>query len=427
MKTLEDCNIDTELLKKYFDIFHTIKKSEYVTCLDCNKEIANVGFAKTRHFRTYHNKENGEVSVPHIKQTIKIKLKFKDGYKNNKKAPFRGGMPYTPSQKEYFLYYLGKEEGMALYNERKKLFLQTILILWYTTEFKDFISEADLKLIRAKRENTRNKLKQHSKFINSQGWYKEKQRAGLKKTLNSKEHKEKMLQPEYIERAKKQRLNQSATLKANWKDKGWRNKILEKRKNSGMYEKSSKTFKNKFANDTNFRLEFKARMNKPSRIKKVSENSKKWWANLKKDPEKFKKRLSLFTNGLQNKIIRDNGYKMNNVEYEFSKLLDKHNLKYRYEEFFNFEKRSILPDFHLPDHNNIIEIFGDYWHANPIEFKSNDRIFKNMYAHTIWKKDKEKKQLFEAANYKYRVVWESEIWNNIEEVERKLLCWLRKN
>jgi hypothetical protein len=57
----------------------------------------------------------------------------------------------------------------------------------------------------------------------------------------------------------------------------------------------------------------------------------------------------------------------------------------------------------------IIEFNGDYWHCNPLTFKSND-IRRNQTAEEIWQYDSVKNRLAESHGYEVLVIWESE-WN----------------
>lgn len=63
--------------------------------------------------------------------------------------------------------------------------------------------------------------------------------------------------------------------------------------------------------------------------------------------------------------------------------------------------------------NIILEINGDYWHANPNKYKSDDKIlypkegFKT--AESIWQRDKIKKEKAEKYGYKVFYLWEGEM------------------
>ena len=57
--------------------------------------------------------------------------------------------------------------------------------------------------------------------------------------------------------------------------------------------------------------------------------------------------------------------------------------------------------------NKVIEFYGDYWHANPNKFKSND-IIKNKKVSSIWDMDYRKKLFVEYMGYEVMIVWESD-------------------
>ena len=69
-------------------------------------------------------------------------------------------------------------------------------------------------------------------------------------------------------------------------------------------------------------------------------------------------------------------------------------------------------DFYLPDYNLIIEVDGDYWHANPSKYSANDFIGpKKLFAHQIWARDLYKKQKLEELGYQVMSIWESDLKN----------------
>jgi very-short-patch-repair endonuclease len=86
-------------------------------------------------------------------------------------------------------------------------------------------------------------------------------------------------------------------------------------------------------------------------------------------------------------------------------------------------------DFYIPDHNLIVEIDGDFWHANPARFSAYDMIGpKKMKAQEIWEQDMMKKNALECAGYKVIRYWASElkettsqkIFEDIVQSSRKL-------
>lgn len=58
--------------------------------------------------------------------------------------------------------------------------------------------------------------------------------------------------------------------------------------------------------------------------------------------------------------------------------------------------------------NKIIELNGDFFHANPNMYKSTDFIFKNITAQNIWDKESIRLKLFKNKGYDILIIWESE-------------------
>ena len=78
-----------------------------------------------------------------------------------------------------------------------------------------------------------------------------------------------------------------------------------------------------------------------------------------------------------------------------------------------------MVDFYIKPLNLIIEFFGDYWHANPKEYKKDDVIHVNK-ASQIWKEDKQRIKNLEK-HYKVFIIWESDYNKNSKKViESKL-------
>jgi len=62
--------------------------------------------------------------------------------------------------------------------------------------------------------------------------------------------------------------------------------------------------------------------------------------------------------------------------------------------------------------NLVIEVNGDYWHANPKLYKPNDlfnTVYGPMTAQELWIKDKIKAEHIKSFGYNFEVIWESDI------------------
>lgn len=82
-------------------------------------------------------------------------------------------------------------------------------------------------------------------------------------------------------------------------------------------------------------------------------------------------------------------------------------------------------DFLINDTKIIIEINGDYWHANPEKYKENDILNlgrgKLMTAKEIWIKDRKKNTQAINKGYKVLIIWEKFIRKSTNEELKKYL------
>ena len=69
----------------------------------------------------------------------------------------------------------------------------------------------------------------------------------------------------------------------------------------------------------------------------------------------------------------------------------------------------------------IIEVQGDFWHANPKFYKESDVLLDGLLAKDVWKKDNRKRKLIESKGYTVHYFWESDINNMTNEEIYKLL------
>jgi hypothetical protein len=59
--------------------------------------------------------------------------------------------------------------------------------------------------------------------------------------------------------------------------------------------------------------------------------------------------------------------------------------------------------------NNILEVQGDMWHANPLFYKPGDVIMGKLPVETIWEKDRKKRELALSNGFSFYEIWEHEI------------------
>ena len=79
-----------------------------------------------------------------------------------------------------------------------------------------------------------------------------------------------------------------------------------------------------------------------------------------------------------------------------------------------------IPDILIEDKKIVIEIYGDFWHANPKFYKPND-LFDTWEGKKtsveIWQHDFERKTYIESFGYKVYEIWEDDLKNkNLQDV-----------
>lgn len=81
-------------------------------------------------------------------------------------------------------------------------------------------------------------------------------------------------------------------------------------------------------------------------------------------------------------------------------------------------------DIYLPDIKIGVEFNGDFFHANPRKFKSNDKILGKTKAIDLWKKDARKREILESMGYKIYYVWEMDYKKDRNKTIKKLFTFL---
>lgn len=103
--------------------------------------------------------------------------------------------------------------------------------------------------------------------------------------------------------------------------------------------------------------------------------------------------------------------KLNNKVEEvlkYSKLIYESEFRIKYE----FENKLKWKFYDFKIGNYLLEVNGDYWHANPNKYKENDtfKFPKNeLKAKDIWEMDTYKKEIAESNGYKVIYIWETEL------------------
>lgn len=191
-----------------------------------------------------------------------------------------------------------------------------------------------------------------------------------------------------IHNANKEKLKESCrrATKKLWENEEYRNKVIAN---------SSKPRNEKFKKEQSIRI-------------------KKWFDE---NPEQKKIRSKKMRDGWKNGTYFSHGnYKGNRskAELEIYNYLKSH--------LCGINRNAVNDDnmWYLPDirfKNIVIEYFGDYWHANPNKYKSNDIVHHNLTAKEIWEHDKKRIDKLEETFAKVIIIWESDYKNRINDKE----------
>jgi G:T-mismatch repair DNA endonuclease (very short patch repair protein) len=125
---------------------------------------------------------------------------------------------------------------------------------------------------------------------------------------------------------------------------------------------------------------------------------------------------SIHSDESRRKVLHQSGYRTSKLETRIEEVLKENNITYTYQFIIKNGKKRKFYDFFLKEYDIIIEVNGDYWHANPEQYKSNDIIhycFGKTPAKKIWENDKIKKEWAETKGYKVVYIWEKEL-NNLK-------------
>lgn len=145
------------------------------------------------------------------------------------------------------------------------------------------------------------------------------------------------------------------------------------------------------------------------RVLKMNLGWTKFWNNLENNEKAKiikKRKLTLSDNIRSGKISPV--YSTSSLEVRINKVLQENSISFTWQKWITNKAY----DFHILNSNIILEINGDYWHANPMIYQENDLIQYpciKKYAKEVWESDKIKKELAESYGYNVLYIWESDI------------------
>lgn len=162
---------------------------------------------------------------------------------------------------------------------------------------------------------------------------------------------------------------------------------------------------------------------KQERISKLKIYGKEWYENLSSEEKiNISTRLGRASKNFWNNISQEEkDYRIYNLlkssfkgprsklEIKLIEVLEELEISYKRHHLLENKEYDIL----INDTNILIEIHGDYWHANPIKYKENDIIKYpgkgEVLVQDIWKKDIFKNELAKSYGFNIIYIWEYDI------------------
>jgi G:T-mismatch repair DNA endonuclease (very short patch repair protein) len=220
---------------------------------------------------------------------------------------------------------------------------------------------------------------------------KHRDRTGINNPFYGKTHDRTM-----IENTKKKLRKIS---KALWKDNNYRNKVIKA---------VSKPRRKRFKKEQSIRITQWYKDN-PKQLKIRSKAMKNTWAEGRIKPN-------------ENMVI----YNKSKIEKRLLKDIRLFCKEAIGNYVINTKKhRWYYPDVIIKSKRVIIELYGDYWHANSKKYYANDIVHHNILAKDIWKRDRIRIRRLTKLGYKVIIIWESEYKKNknkvLSRIENELL------
>jgi len=139
--------------------------------------------------------------------------------------------------------------------------------------------------------------------------------------------------------------------------------------------------------------------------------------------EKYKEINKKKTFGFEGKSLLETNF-LNEIyekiknKFEFIYFKENKYVFYATKEFRIKNRFGIYPDMYIKDINLCIEIFGNFWHMNPLKYSENDiNPVIGKTAKEIWQNDSERiKLLKNYYNKNVIIIWENEISENRKKI-----------
>jgi very-short-patch-repair endonuclease len=151
-----------------------------------------------------------------------------------------------------------------------------------------------------------------------------------------------------------------------------------------------------------------------SQSEKISKSQKKLQQN---NPEEYKKIKA--KGGKASMMAQMKTWKPNKIESIVQTELNKRGLLFKFGVILGYKQF----DFGNKKHKILLEVQGDYWHANPELFGEGKRPLNEIQMSKI-EKDKEKEKFCQEKGFSLFHIWETQILNNdfsvLDEIQNKI-------
>lgn len=144
-----------------------------------------------------------------------------------------------------------------------------------------------------------------------------------------------------------------------------------------------------------------------------------------RDEVKKKSVISLYNNG-KNKI--PNGKSKSKIHLITLEILESLDIPFLDEKAISDGNTVYFYDAHILGTKKLIEVNGDFWHANPKIYKETDLVKlpgTPLLAKQIWYNDLKKKNMAEKYNYDILYLWESD-FKCIENIINLIINFIKK-
>ncbi len=348
-----------------------------MNCPICDKELKERGFIT--HLTNQHKELNNEQKEK-IKTELIIKqknIKVFDIIKNYDK-----GQSILEIQKLYKLPRRLIERILIIKNIKIRSMSEQLSTDYSLNKYKKTV----LKIYGVDNVSKSNKIKEKKKntFIKNYG---------VDNIWKSKEYIE-WLNLFMLEKYNQKRLTNGQKIsetRNNFSDDKW-NKIIEKYKKSYLDNNEITVKENLSKYSKLWRSDCTLEQYVSWRLQ-LSYSQKQFWKNLTQE-KKEQKLYHLLNIG-----------SISNIEKRIGEILYELNIPYSTQ----FQYLNKFYDYKINNTKIVIEVNGDYWHANPNKYKSDDIIKfpgKVIKAKDIWIKDKKKNENLQKIGYKLIVIWE---------------------